>query len=907
MQNTIGGGEWPLVGRAEELELLVKLRSRGLSAVVSGPAGVGKSRLAGAALADAARHGWATLSIRGSVGLAGVPFGPLRTVLRVPGSSDLTEVARAVAHELAVMRSGPGLIVLANGGQDLDDYSAGLIHQLVASRSMVAIITTRTGARTPAALTDTWKDGLAERIELQNLSRRETAELLAAGLGGTVQDSSANRMWHVTGGNPLYLREVVLSSAETGALRQVEGEWRWQGEWATGARLQEIVAARLGRLDPDELTSMEMLALAGSLPFELVTSFTTARAVEGLEGRGLVSVEESGRRLEMSIAHPLHAEVLRSRMPALRQRAIRRNLVEALTRTGARRTADRVRIACWSLESGLDVDPATLSLGSDAALYGIGQAIAGRLQEILPGTAAGLRADAPAVRQDFELAIRLAQVAYERTGQVLEGAALASALAWTGRIGQAEAVLAELAGKAEAIDDRLGVALALSFLRFWGRYDVDEARAALTEVTEAAAQGGSPALIAQAYEQLAGIALNTAQPTAALVYAERAAAAEGVELSRSVAALAAAAALAYLGRCGEAIAFVDQAVPAAREGGNPLAVPTLLFSRAGTLARMGELEPAREMLERIREVTLSDGLLDSTALFGVLLGEVLLRQGLPASAGRIFRDSSGLLAERDLLGYRPWALAGLARARAQVGEQESAVSALEEARRTQPIARHYDASRYLAEIDCHRAAGNIGAAEAAARAGVAWAQAAGIVVDEAYILDAWLRIAPSSALAERLATLAASTDSQLVAVLADHAQAMVAADAEALLVAGERFARMTAWRMAAEAADEAARVFDRRNQARAATAAKQTAARWFDRCEGGRPVAAEGSGGPIQLTKREREIAALAAAGRSSKEIADTMYLSPRTVENHLQRAYIKLGITDRAALAKALAPAEPS
>jgi replication-associated recombination protein RarA len=62
MQNTIGGGEWPLVGRAEELELLVKLRSRGLSAVISGPPGVGKSRLAGAALADAARHGWATLS-----------------------------------------------------------------------------------------------------------------------------------------------------------------------------------------------------------------------------------------------------------------------------------------------------------------------------------------------------------------------------------------------------------------------------------------------------------------------------------------------------------------------------------------------------------------------------------------------------------------------------------------------------------------------------------------------------------------------------------------------------------------------------------------------------------------------------------------------------------------------------
>ena len=38
-------------------------------------------------------------------------------------------------------------------------------------------------------------------------------ELLTKGLDGNMQDSSANRIWNVTAGNPLYLREVVLSSA----------------------------------------------------------------------------------------------------------------------------------------------------------------------------------------------------------------------------------------------------------------------------------------------------------------------------------------------------------------------------------------------------------------------------------------------------------------------------------------------------------------------------------------------------------------------------------------------------------------------------------------------------------------------------------------------------------------------
>ena len=56
------------------------------------------------------------------------------------------------------------------------------------------------------------------------------------------------------------------------------------------------------------------------------------------------------------------------------------------------------------------------------------------------------------------------------------------------------------------------------------------------------------------------------------------------------------------------------------------------------------------------------------------------------------------------------------------------------------------------------------------------------------------------------------------------------------------------------------------------------------------------------LTGRERDIATLAAGGASSKEIADRLYLSVRTVNNHLQSAYSKLGIAGRRELATALA-----
>jgi DNA-binding NarL/FixJ family response regulator len=55
------------------------------------------------------------------------------------------------------------------------------------------------------------------------------------------------------------------------------------------------------------------------------------------------------------------------------------------------------------------------------------------------------------------------------------------------------------------------------------------------------------------------------------------------------------------------------------------------------------------------------------------------------------------------------------------------------------------------------------------------------------------------------------------------------------------------------------------------------------------------------LSPRERQVAELAAAGRANKEIAAMLVVSERTVENHLYRAFIKLGIGSRAELADAL------
>lgn len=56
------------------------------------------------------------------------------------------------------------------------------------------------------------------------------------------------------------------------------------------------------------------------------------------------------------------------------------------------------------------------------------------------------------------------------------------------------------------------------------------------------------------------------------------------------------------------------------------------------------------------------------------------------------------------------------------------------------------------------------------------------------------------------------------------------------------------------------------------------------------------------LTNREREIAVLAAKGKRTREIAEMLFISPRTVDTHLARIYHKLNINSRVALARLMA-----
>jgi DNA-binding CsgD family transcriptional regulator len=475
-------------------------------------------------------------------------------------------------------------------------------------------------------------------------------------------------------------------------------------------------------------------------------------------------------------------------------------------------------------------------------------------------------------------------------------------LAWTGASGPAESILERLGVQAETPEDQMRIAVALAHLRFWGQGRVKDAIGTLDEAERSAPDTTEPIFLARVVEARSGIVLNVGRPYEALQGSKEAAIRRGLGLASAPSASTAAAALGMLGRCEEALNLVDAAMPAALvDEENPLAPAQLLLSRCAALGRLGQLAEAQRLAETCRQVAIEVQSLDGTAVYGIASGDTFLLQGRPASAARRFRDAAGLLDERDALGYRPWALAGLATARALLGDESSAIDALAESERVSVMPRYYQSKLCLARSAVRALEGRQAEAVAAAAAGAEWCATAGMVIEEALSLHAWIRLEPAPEAIRRLGRLAPSTESPLVAALASHAEALHSRDADRLMACAEELAGMGAWLLAVEAEGEAAlRLADSRRQ-RESNAAVRTALGWYAQCEGARSPLTDRLVAPSGLTSKELEVARLAALGYTSKQIAERLVVSIRTVDAHLYRVYAKLGIHDRSDLAAVL------
>ena len=285
-----------------------------------------------------------------------------------------------------------------------------------------------------------------------------------------------------------------------------------------------------------------------------------------------------------------------------------------------------------------------------------------------------------------------------------------------------------------------------------------------------------------------------------------------------------------------------------------------------------------------------------------MAGRVSVQQGRIALAASMFRQ---IVAPRRQFGHKGFtrtSLSRLAIATAQTGDAAKAIEIVREIEAAAP--EPYEAGRsyeHAAHGWAAAASGNLPAARRHLRIAAETAGRQGFLTIEALHLHYRLRVDErATKVVDRLITLADVSSSAAVAARADHAVARRLGDADAIEAAGDTFARLGMRLHAAEVLIEAAAAH-RIAGSRRANANRRLANQLLEDCEGAHTPALQQPDLVDPLTTREREVVSMAASGRTSGQIADELVVSVRTVDNHLHRAYVKLGVHTRTEAAEIL------
>ena len=864
------GPDWPLTGRTAELSMIEAALSAGTAGgiVLAGGPGVGKTRLAREAVLRAAETGRDTDWVVATRSAAVVPFGALWHLLAgAPrsGASPL-ELLRLTAARLTARAAGNAIVLGVDDADLLDDWSAALIHQLVLHGHVFVVATVRAGMPAPDAVTALWKDGLAWRLNVRPLTSAAVDELLCHALGPQICERTRRHIRRVAAGHPLVLRELLAGALEEGALIGDGGVWRWADGPRYGLTLVELVQGRLDTLNESARTVVEVVAFGEPLAVAILTSLAdggvlTSDAVREAESRGFLARDRSGRRELVSCVFPVHGEVIRSMLPDGRAGQIRRWLIDAAQAMPMRRRDDVLRLGTWQLEAGPLRD-----------------------RRVLIGAACQA-----AIRGDLALAERLMR-AGSRSGH-----ALAQVLIWQGRHEEAAAALPD--ATPGGIDSEWTVTHAWS--RYWGTCQYAEAIQELAGARPGTAVAGARAWLLL-YSGQCGHALAAVAPVVADGNA-------GTAWPFSLAAAVHAHALA--GQADTALAIADRGLPLTTRDGTAVWDEVMLsWPKCQALLLAGRTWEAEALAEDRYAATAGLGLDDNMiAIWAVQRARAAAARGRLTAARDALREAVTLLAERDYYQFSRYVLAELAGVAAQTGDAAAARDWMSrsDGRRTDAN-RMFEPSAELRRAWTMASGGELASAARQARYAADLACAAGQHAIEAEALYDVARFAHATAAVRRLRALADTLDGALAPVLADAAAALAAMDGHCLDRAAAAFDDLGLPVHAAELAGAAARAHRGRGRAAAAALSlQQVSALGTDLTDARTPLLkinwAERRQG---LTRREREVALMAASGLSSRTIAAKLQLSVRTVSNHLAHVYAKFGVASRAELAAFLATA---
>ncbi len=839
--------------------------------LVSGPAGVGKSRIAREGLSSVASKGFEPRWAVGTTSARKLPLGAFAPWAG-SGGTDRLQLVRGVIDSVTSAPPGTTVVLGVDDVHLLDELSVFVLHQIVQREAAKVVLTVREGERVPAEIYEIWRDGQFDRLDLQPLSAGEVAELLSATLGGPVDPDAAARLWKLTRGNALYLRNIVEQEIADGRIQQQYGYWQWIGEPIMPKGLVELIEARFGALSQPVGEVIDALAVGEPLDMTTLRRIADPDAIEEAHVRGLISVDEADDGIEVRLAHPLYGEVRRCRSPETRLRRLRGQVAaELASATGSDDLRNVVRRATLSLDSDLPPDTDLLLTAASGAVW-LG---------------------------DLRLADRLAKVAI-RAGATPRAYFLrAHALSWLFAGQEADAVLAELS-VSELNDDDRGL---LAYLRasnmLWALCDAPRAK----EFIDDAARSTPPPARIWIDAFLTAYWFAVDQPQEALqasksLVLEDLPAVAGAETAWALAVMSADA-----GQTAKAVAVANTGYAvASRFFDSPHMRFNIGDAHVGALLLAGQIADGLAVAQRVYEQGAE--MPGAAQLLGTAIaGRAALWAGrLDSACALLGKAAPALSASGHAIGwgYRyhiPYATA-LAM-RGKTDEAAAVLAALDDIRR--PF-RMLDYERALARA--WLAAGQGAVTEAittmlsAAKTAAAKAQFAAEVV----CLQTAVQFGDYSG-ASRLSELESMVEGPRAKLAARFATALSNSDGPELTAISEEFERLGDLVAAVDAAAHACSAYRHGDLRGSALGCSARAEALAQRCGGINTPALREVSEPLPLTPREREIVRLLASGLNTREVAERLYLSARTVEGHVYRAMTKTATTTREELIRLLSP----
>lgn len=843
--------------------------------IMAGP-GIGKSAVTDA-VTDRLAGTMSILRIHASSALAGVPFGVL-----TPYTGDLT--AEESVSPVAVLRSmwsyfeklkgtstSPVLLAV-DDAHHLDDASAGVLAEVISAGWATVVAAARPRPGLPQPLDQLWYDGLAERVDLRPLNHEQIEEVLAHILDGTVPGATVDAIWNASGGNPRLLDALLHDAAEAGVLAKRNGIWMLLGELpADGARLAAVVAKDHLRRGPEEQEALKLIALAGPVGRKVIEDISGAAVVRSLLDQQMI-VEAPGIPAELSMWNGLFAGAIRNTVSVSRSLQLLEK-VKAHQNPTLLQGEGRLRSVEWALECGIRVSDEEMLAAAKEALLRFrnhsARSIAARIHHppLVP------------LAQAIQARALYNEGAYADAAALLDGCWLPLADDTEG-----PAVLMLRVSAHQAIGRSVGVVADDVERHSALSGGEDSWQEELLHLLQLGADVNVPAL-EDAVNGMRTRRTGTAgEPLRAL--------AEGLL----------AHALASAGRPVEGL---EAALLAASElpplEGSLFFFPEFVLGRlVSDYLAMGEWESAEREINHYAAAN-SPGAATFNGSLQLLQGYSLLRQGRMERAYQVLLPAVEALRLNDPLQlYRFGSALGFYAA-ARLGDAE-------QARRLEQD--HKDAAAGWPAHDLLAGAYVAAAAEYLARDGKGLAALQTLMTTtEAsartgnlleVLAMCWDLGDPS--VVPMVQAAARGVEGRWAEALLTLATAWEGADGDTLMATAASLEEAGFVNLAREAYARASTVLEQageRRRSRQAVAQREKCDHELgERFREGRFIAAAPA---VRLTRREQDIVELAVQGLTDREIAQRLMVSVRTVEGHLYRTYVKLGVRSRDELESAL------